>query len=97
MRSRRKNVIARIKKVVMLMNPERNDIEEIIDLAMQDTVPCAAISQQFGISPDEIVSIMRKHLTESSYRRWKQRRQLSAFRKHSTLKPKKHRVHATNR
>ncbi len=70
-------------------------ISEIIDLAMQDTVPFKAISDQFGITADNIVAIMRKNLSKNSYRRWKERRKLPAFRKHSALKPVKHRVHAT--
>ncbi|MEN9824609.1 MAG: hypothetical protein RI953_354 [Pseudomonadota bacterium] len=69
--------------------------EEIVDLAMQDTVPLKAISDQFGLTGDEIVALMRKQLSPNSYRRWKERRGLPAFRKQSREKPKKHRVHAT--
>ena len=69
-------------------------IEEIIDLAMQDTVPFKAISDQFGLTTDEVVAIMRKHLSHNAYRRWKERRGIAAFRKQSSEKPQKHRVHA---
>jgi uncharacterized protein (TIGR03643 family) len=71
------------------------NIEEIVDLAMQDTVPFKAISDQFGMTADEVVAIMRKHLSSHSYKRWKERRGLPAFRKQSSEKPQKHRVRST--
>lgn len=70
-------------------------IEEIVDLAMQDTVPLRAIADQFGLTVDEVVGVMRKQLAANSYKRWKERRNLPAFRKQSREKPTKHRVHAT--
>ena len=79
------------------MDTKSQNLEEIIDLAMQDTVAFSAISEQFGITPDEIVAIMRKNLSQNSYRRWKERRGLAAFRKNSPHKAVKHRVHATKR
>jgi uncharacterized protein (TIGR03643 family) len=74
------------------VTPEQLRIEEIIDLAMQDTVSFQAISEQFGITVDEVVAVMRKNLNRSSYRRWKERRSLASFRKHSSEKPTKHRT-----
>ena len=71
------------------------DIEEIVDLAMQDTVPFAAISDQFGLTADDVVAIMRKHLSYNSYKRWKERRGLPAFRKQSSMKAQKHRIRST--
>jgi uncharacterized protein (TIGR03643 family) len=62
-------------------------IEEIVDLAMQDSVPFQAISDQFGLTVDEIVALMRATLRPRSYLRWKERRSLAAFRKHSSTKP----------
>ena len=75
-----------------LIENETKRLEEIIDLAMQDTVPFAAICVQFDLTTDEVVAIMRKNLSAHSYRRWKERRQLASFRKHSTQKPTKHRT-----
>lgn len=69
--------------------------DEIVDLAMQDTVPLRAIADQFGLTVDEVVAVMRKNLAPNSYKRWKERRNFPAFRKQSREKPTKHRVHAT--
>ena len=57
------------------------ELEAIVDLAMQDSVPFSAICAQYSMTTDEVVALMRKSLKKSSYRRWKERRQLGAFRK----------------
>jgi uncharacterized protein (TIGR03643 family) len=78
-----------------MRNFSAQQIEEIIDLAMQDSVPFEKISAQFQLTADEIVSIMRTHLKLKSYVRWKERRGLASFRKHSAVEPDIFRVITT--
>lgn len=48
-------------------------ISEIIELALSDHVPFAAITQQYGISADTVKALMRDNLKPGSYRAWRKR------------------------
>ena len=48
-------------------------ISEIIDMALSDHVPFAAITQQYGISADSVKDLMRQNLKPGSYRAWRRR------------------------
>ena len=48
-------------------------IGEIIELALSDHVPFAAITQQYGIGADDVKALMRRHLKPGSYRAWRRR------------------------
>ncbi len=48
-------------------------ISEIIEMALSDHVSFTVITQQHGVSPDEIKTIMRSNLKPGSYRTWRKR------------------------
>ena len=48
-------------------------ISEIIELALSDHVPFAAIKQKYGISADAVKALMRLNLKPGSYRAWRRR------------------------
>jgi len=49
------------------------EIDRIIEMAWEDRTPFDAISIQFGIKEQEIISIMRKEMKPSSFRLWRKR------------------------
>ena len=48
-------------------------LSEIIEMALSDHVGFDLITQQHGISPDQVKTIMRTHLKTGSYRAWRKR------------------------
>lgn len=54
-----------------MITPEHTD--RIIEMAWEDRTPFEAIKIQFGLSEDEVVDLMRKNLTASSWKRWRKR------------------------
>ena len=48
-------------------------ISEIIDLAWKDKTSFDAIREQFGISEDNVIRIMRKNLKPKSFKTWRKR------------------------
>ncbi|MBT3697647.1 MAG: TIGR03643 family protein [Gammaproteobacteria bacterium] len=59
------------------------DISEIIQMALADDVSFEAINLQYGISEDRVKKIMKKNITNNSYRHWRKRVKLfSERRKH---------------
>ena len=48
-------------------------LSEIIEMALSDPVGFDLITQQHGISPDQVKTIMRTHLKTGSYRAWRKR------------------------
>lgn len=51
----------------------RSDISRIIEMAWEDRTPFGAIEHQFGLSEDEVISLMRKEMKPSSFRMWRER------------------------
>ena len=49
------------------------DIDRIIEMAWEDRTPFEAIEFQFGLKENEIRKIMRRNLTESSFKMWRKR------------------------
>ena len=59
------------------------DISEIIQMALADDVSFEAINLQYAISEDRVKKIMKKNITNNSYRHWRKRVKLfSERRKH---------------
>ena len=59
------------------------DISEIIRMALADDVSFEAINLQYGLSEDSVKRIMRKNITNNSYKHWRKRVKLfSERRKH---------------
>ncbi len=51
------------------------DINRIIEMAWEDRTPVEAIEVQFGLSEKEVIELMRKNMTASSFRMWRRRMQ----------------------
>ena len=61
------------------------ELDRIIEMAWEDRTPFEAITYQFGISEQETIAIMRKHMKASSFRMWRKRVQ-GRKTKHSKLR-----------
>ena len=48
-------------------------ISEIIEMALSDSTPFAAIQTIHGLGPDEVKALMRRELKPGSYRAWRKR------------------------
>ncbi|MDM9631997.1 TIGR03643 family protein [Robiginitalea aurantiaca] len=51
--------------------PEQTD--RIIEMAWEDRTPFEAITYQFGITEDQVISLMRTELKPGSFKRWRRR------------------------
>ena len=49
------------------------DIEQIILMAWGDTIPFETITREYGLTENQVRKLMRKHQTEKTYRRWRER------------------------
>lgn len=50
-----------------------SQLSEIIEMALSDHVSFGQITQQHGVTPDQIKSIMRENLKSGSYQSWRKR------------------------
>ena len=61
------------------MNPARiedlsvAEIGRIVQMAWEDRTSFDAIEAQFGLTPGEVIALMRRELKPSSFRLWRQR------------------------
>lgn len=51
----------------------RADLSRIIEMAWEDRTPFEAIEHLFGLNPHQLVKLMRRELTASSFRLWRAR------------------------
>ncbi len=49
------------------------EIDRIIQMAWEDRTTFDAIKIQFGLSPGEVIKLMRSHLQPSSFKLWRVR------------------------
>lgn len=49
------------------------EIDRIIGMAWEDRTTFDAIKEQFGVSEKEVITIMRNHMKESSFKMWRKR------------------------
>lgn len=49
------------------------EIDRIIEMAWEDRTPFDAITEQFGISEQEVITLMRQQMKPSSFRMWRAR------------------------
>jgi uncharacterized protein (TIGR03643 family) len=63
------------------------DIEQIILMAWADTISFETIEREYGLNQNEVQKFMRKHQTEKTYRRWRERveKRNGKSSKHETL------------
>ena len=48
-------------------------IDRVIEMAWEDRTPFDAIKAQFGLSEQQVITIMRREMTPSSWRMWRTR------------------------
>lgn len=65
-------------------------IEQIILMAWGDTIPFETIEREYGLTANQVQKLMRKHQSEKTYRRWRQRveKRSGASSKHEMLSNK---------
>ena len=49
------------------------DVDRIVEMAWEDRTPFEAIRFQFGLTEQEVITLMRKNLKPSSWRLWRSR------------------------
>ncbi|MEG3656969.1 TIGR03643 family protein [Arenibacter palladensis] len=67
------------------MNLTERDIDRIIEMAWEDRTPFEAITYQFTMPEQEVIKLMRREMTPSSFKMWRQRVQGRAT-KHQKLR-----------
>lgn len=50
-----------------------HQVDRIIGMAWEDRTPFDAIEYQFGLSEQEVISLMRSNLKRKSWERWRKR------------------------
>jgi uncharacterized protein (TIGR03643 family) len=53
----------------------RGEIDRIIMMAWEDRTSFDAIRTQFGLSPGDVIKLMRSEMTASSFKMWRKRTQ----------------------
>ena len=49
------------------------DLDRIIEMAWEDRTPFDAIKDQFGLSEQEVITLMRREMKRSSFNLWRAR------------------------
>jgi uncharacterized protein (TIGR03643 family) len=52
---------------------ELKDVDRIIEMAWEDRTPFEAITFQFGLKEQEVITLMRREMKPSSFRMWRER------------------------
>ena len=52
---------------------EEEKIDRIIEMAWEDRTPFEAKEFQFGLKENDVRRLMRKHMSESSFKMWRKR------------------------
>ena len=67
----------------MGINLSEEDISAIIELALSDDVSFSAIRVQYGLTEEQVKKLMKKNISDNSYKHWRKRVKLfSDRRKH---------------
>ena len=51
----------------------KSEIDRVIEMAWEDRTSFDAIESQFGLTPGEVIALMRLELKPSSFRLWRER------------------------
>ena len=62
-----------MKTSVAITNLTDADIDRVIEMAWEDRTPFEAIEAQFGLSEQEVITVMRREMKPSSWRMWRAR------------------------
>lgn len=54
-------------------NFTERELDRIIEMAWEDRTPFEAITFQFGLKEQEVISLMRNNLKRNSFNRWRKR------------------------
>ncbi|NNC69736.1 MAG: TIGR03643 family protein [Flavobacteriaceae bacterium] len=49
------------------------ELDRVIEMAWEDRTPLEAIAHQFQLSEKDVIKLMRAHLIEQSFKRWRKR------------------------
>ncbi len=67
----------------MIKDLSETDISAIIEMALSDDVSFLAIREQYGLTEEQVKKLMKKNITDNSYKHWRKRVKLfSDRRKH---------------
>ncbi|EDM43719.1 hypothetical protein SCB49_09015 [unidentified eubacterium SCB49] len=58
------------------------ELDRIIEMAWEDKTPFEAITFQFDVTEKEVITLMRRNLKESSFKRWRKRVNSGVSQKH---------------
>ena len=59
------------------------DISAVIEMALSDDISFTAIREQYGLTEERVKKLMKKNITDNSYKHWRKRVKLfSDRRKH---------------
>ncbi len=53
----------------------RGQVDRVIMMAWEDRTSFDAIRDQFGLSPGEVIKLMRREMTANSFKMWRKRTQ----------------------
>lgn len=73
-----------MKQTEKIADLNASDIDRIIEMAWEDRTPFDAIERQFGLSEQDVITVMRRELKPTSWRRWRARVQ-GRLTKHESL------------
>jgi uncharacterized protein (TIGR03643 family) len=59
-----------IKKPIIL---DQGQVDRVIMMAWEDRTSFDAIGEQFGLSPGDVIKLMRRHMTHRSFKMWRER------------------------
>ena len=57
------------------------DISAIIEMALSDDVSFHAIREQYGLTEEQVKKLMKKNITDNSYKHWRKRVKLFSDRR----------------
>lgn len=49
------------------------EIDRIVEMAWEDRTPFDAVKQQFGLTEDQVIRLMRRELKPGSFKKWRAR------------------------
>lgn len=50
-----------------------SDVDRIIQMAWEDRTAFDSITQQFGLTPGQVIHLMRREMKPSSFKMWRER------------------------
>ena len=57
----------------LFQNLSVDDVSRIIQMAWEDRTSFDAIERQFGLTPNQVIQLMRREMQPSSFKMWRER------------------------